>query len=163
MLGLILRHGRMVARNRETEKQRSRETGDCGVLGESQLRKSVMAAQGLKPEFIFEAFAARLKVVPCYKAQYKDFFPRPVESCPFKTSIDENSLAQEICDGRDDSFLLVFAQLRKNRQRQHFACGALGFWETAFGVAETLQCLLLVQRNGIVDFASYLAFAEEVA
>src|ERR1035441_5687528 len=156
MLGLILRHGRMVARNRETEKQRNRETEkqrDRGLWGVGRISAKEIGDGGLgaKARVHFRGFCGTTESRALLQSAIQGFFPRPVESCPFKTSIDENSLAQEICDGRDDSFLLVFAQLRKNRQRQHFACGALGFWETAFGVAETLQCLLLVQRNGIVD------------
>ena len=64
---------------------------------------------------------------------------------------------QKLGDGGDDGLLLVFAEFGKNWQSQDFAGGAFGLGEAAFAVAETLESLLLVERDGVVDLRADLA------
>ena len=59
--------------------------------------------------------------------------------------------------------LLIFAQLGEDGQGQDFAGGALGFGETAFRVAETLERRLQMERDGVVDLRADFALGEELA
>ena len=72
-------------------------------------------------------------------------------------------LAQKLRDGRHHRLLLVFAQLGEDGQGQDFASRTLGFREAAFGIAQALQCVLQVQRDGVVDLRADLAASEELA
>ena len=59
--------------------------------------------------------------------------------------------------------LLCFRQLRKHRQRKHFAGGAFGFGEISFAVSQISETGLQVERNRIIDFRADLQIGQELA
>ncbi len=71
--------------------------------------------------------------------------------------------AEEFGDGGDYGLLLVFAEFGEDRQGEDFAGGALGLGEVALGVAEGLEGLLQVKRDGVVDLRADFAGGEEFA